>query len=337
MATSDALWTIRPKPKPLESLSSWIIRSAAAHGQRLHSFCTDHWRGEQLWNRDLDHHAPAVVLHSLAIGTGIGLDRARQTTFASFEGVLHEGPDPIAAMGFVRPLGVYHRTRKAYGQQVCPECLATDPEPYFRLTWRLMLFPLCTRHAKILLDRCSNCAAPVIPHRGHLTYCHMCSADIATMPQHIASAPALALQRRNEGILQGSAVISPASLSGLHPLIYFRLLRCLSIRLVLGRRRDAFRTQVSHWLDMPLKDLPDGQKLSIGTLDPCNGHEVLKAIACLLEGWPARFVGAAQEARLWQSWAAKDIPPQMMPFAYADVVSRYLRIDPNEARKELFG
>lgn len=337
MATSDPLWTIRPKPKPLESLSSWIIRIADAHGQRLHSFCTDHWRSEQLWNRDLDHHAPYRVLHSLASGTGIELDHAQQTTFATFEGLLHEGADPIAAMGFVRPLGVYHRTRKAYGQQVCPECLATDTDPYFRLTWRLMLFPLCTDHATILLDHCGNCAAPVIPHRGRLASCHICSTDFAAMPQRIASASALALQRRNEDILRGGAVISPASLLGLHPLLYFRLLRCLAIRLVLGRRRDAFRQQVGHWLDTPLNDLPNVKKLSIGTLDPQTSHDVLKAVACLLDGWPAKFIGAAQEARLWQSWAAKDISPQMMPFAYADVVSRYLRIDANEARKDLFG
>lgn len=328
---------IRPKPWPLEALSSWIIRLACAHGQRLHSFCTDHWRGEQLWNRDLDHLAPEVVLRALGVGTGIGVERARSTTFSAYAGILYEGDDPITALGYVRPLGVFHRIRRAYGQQICPECLATDPDPYFRLTWRLALFPLCTRHGKLLLDRCCNCAAPIIPHRGPHISCHICAANFAVMPQDPASPPALALQHANEQILQGAAVTQPASLLGIHPLLYFRLLRCLALRLMAGTRRNAFRQSVSVWLETPLPRLPEGEKVSMTTLDPNISHDVLRGLACLLDGWPAKFVGAAQEARLWQSWAAKDISPGMMPFAYANVVAHFLRVDPNEARRELFG
>lgn len=327
------MWLIRPKPKPHEALSSWLVRIAAANGQRLHSFTTDHWPGLALWTRDIDHLAPSSVLETLAKRTATTLSDARATTFSQYGGILFEGDDPITHFSYVRPLGVFHRLRRAFGQQFCPACLATDPQPYFRLTWRLSLFPVCTHHGKILLDRCGKCGQPVLPHRGGIATCHSCHTPLGEMTQCDADAMVLAFQSINAAILAGHPVAWPWPLLGLHPLLYFRLIMCLASTLLLGKRRDAFRTHVSAFLREPLPQLAHDRKVELRFLPPEMAHDALRGVAALLVGWPARFVGAAQEAGLWYSWAQKDLEPSRVPYAYINPVRTYLKIDGNEAKR----
>jgi hypothetical protein len=334
MADKRALWLIRPKPQPLEALSSWIARLAVANGQRLHSFCTDHWHGQQIWTRDIDHYAPQNILDTLAARTGAPAQRCLETSFKAFSGTLFDQEEPNGCFSYIRPLGVYHRTRRAFGLQICPECLSVDELPYFRLTWRLSLFPHCTRHGSILLDRCPECEAPIVPHRGSFLACDRCQTPYASMDQPPASSSALALQYLNEKILLGAPVVMPARLSGSHPLAYFRLLQCLATRLLTGKRRGRFRRSVSHLLREPLTVIPTGRKIQLRFLTPAEGSETLRAIACLLEGWPWKFIGAAQEAGLWHSWAMASLSEKHVPFEFATMSDRFLRIDPNETKRE---
>lgn len=57
----------------------------------------------------------------------------------------------------------YTQRAVAYGQPYCPACLREDEEPYFRLAWRLALFPYCLRHNLSFLDSCLNCGHPAWP------------------------------------------------------------------------------------------------------------------------------------------------------------------------------
>ena len=164
------LWPVHPHPLPDELLSSWMIRLARGNGFKVHNFYAEFFgRERQIWNRDIDHYAPAWLTESLAARTGTTLERVRLTTLRAFESFAFERFNEVGVTRWVLPLGVFHRTRRAHGQQFCPLCLASDSEPYLRRTWRLALVVICTRHGVLLQDRCPDCASPVTPHRSDIT------------------------------------------------------------------------------------------------------------------------------------------------------------------------
>lgn len=169
MAPSPPLWPVHPHPLPDELLSSWMIRLARGNGFKVHNFYAEFFgRERQVWNRDIDHLAPAWLIESLAARTGTPLERVRLTTLRAFESFAFERFNEVGVTRWVLPLGVFHRTRRAHGQQFCPLCLAGDAEPYLRRSWRLALVVICTRHGVLLQDRCPQCASPVTPHRSDM-------------------------------------------------------------------------------------------------------------------------------------------------------------------------
>ncbi|MCS4509966.1 TniQ family protein [Xylophilus ampelinus] len=154
---------------PDELLSSWMIRLARGNGFKVHNFCAQFFgRDRQIWNRDIDHHAPPWLLDALAARSGTTPERIVQTTLRAFESFAFERFNEVGVTRWILPLGVFHRTRRAYGQQFCPLCLANDPEPYLRRSWRLALVVICTRHGVLLQDRCPECESPMTPHRSDM-------------------------------------------------------------------------------------------------------------------------------------------------------------------------
>lgn len=163
------LWPVHPHPLPDELLSSWMIRLARGNGFKVHNFYAEFFgRERQIWNRDIDHYAPPWLTESLAARTGTTLERVRLTTLRAFESFAFERFNEVGVTRWVLPLGVFHRTRRAHGQQFCPLCLAGDSDPYLRRSWRLALVVICTRHGVLLQDRCPQCASPVTPHRSDM-------------------------------------------------------------------------------------------------------------------------------------------------------------------------
>lgn len=191
--SSIKLWPIHLKPKPDELLTSWLVRLAMAHAQKLHTFCSLTWYGKPIWNRDIDKSADAEILQVLSSKTGTALERVRMTTLASYEGVLYEKHNRFGPTAWIMPVGVFHRTRKQYGLQYCPRCLSEDRDPYFRRRWRLAFIVMCNEHNLLLCDRCPSCQAPVNFHRNELgnhkkyvttslTHCYVCAFDLRQSP-----------------------------------------------------------------------------------------------------------------------------------------------------------
>lgn len=214
----------RPRPEPDELLSSWLARVARGNSGKLHTFCHAVWPGLQIWNRDIDAVAPALLLAELGRRTGVDASRIDQTTLRSLEGVLFEDLQVVGPTQWVRPLGVFHRTRRRGGQQWCPLCLAADQEPYYRRRWRLAIASTCPCHGLVLADTCHDCGAPAVPHRGEDPMCHLCKADRRDHPFLSADSQALQLEWRMAKMLEADpALLSP--LEELHPLAYFGLFR----------------------------------------------------------------------------------------------------------------
>jgi hypothetical protein len=163
------LWPIHPQPLPDELLSSWMISVARDNGFKVHNFYAAHFgRERQIWNRDIDHHAPAWLLEGLEAHSGLPLARLEAMTLRAFESVVFERFNESGSTRFLMPLSIFHRTRRAFGQQFCPLCLATDRTPYLRRRWRLALSVVCARHGVQLQDRCGGCGSPLAPHRADM-------------------------------------------------------------------------------------------------------------------------------------------------------------------------
>ena len=88
------------------------------------------------WARDIDRSAPDSFLETLSLRTGASLTELKSGMLPSYEGIVFERHNANGNTPWVLPLGIYHRTRKAYGMQYCPECLFWDETPYFRRRWR---------------------------------------------------------------------------------------------------------------------------------------------------------------------------------------------------------
>lgn len=189
MVLSGMLWPVHPKPLPDELLSSWLTRIASSNGLKLQTFCDRVFGKErQLWNRDIDRLAPEWLLASLAQHTGTPLNRVRETALDIYRDRLYRERPPAGQLRWILPAGVYHRKRRRFGLQFCPQCLFEDNEPYFRTCWRVAALMFCPEHKVYLHDRCPACGVPIAFHRrelgrptvidpGPLCRCHVCSFD----------------------------------------------------------------------------------------------------------------------------------------------------------------
>jgi TniQ len=316
------VWNIRPAPRPQESISSWLIRIAAAKGTKHHSLIDELCPGVPFWTRDGDLMAPPALLAALAEHTGTPLARVRSSTLRSLEGVLDETISGLHQSPMITPLGVRHRTRLAFGQHFCSECLA-EPDPYLRLTWRLQMFPTCTRHGRILRDCCPACGGTYQPHRRGFRSCAHCCFDLGAMHAEQADGPVLELQRHNERVLVGGAVVWPY-LRGLHPLPFFALQLALLRAVVSPRWGDRLRRGLEPWLG-PLAFTCHGTTPTLRSLSMSSVHDALRAVELLLRGWPYLFVGICSDAEAWATWIVPEEARTKTPFVLRHTLDTFLR------------
>lgn len=66
-------------------------------------------------------------------------------------------------------------------QAWCPQCLASDPIPYFRMLWDLNLASACDEHGCQLALSCSVCNQPQVRYRcsGNPAHCQHCDSPLA--------------------------------------------------------------------------------------------------------------------------------------------------------------
>ena len=187
---SRLLWPIRYKPLPDELLSCWLIRLAHGHGLKVQTFSNLLFGNRrQVWNRDVDRLGPSWLIEELSHRTGTPMSAAEATCLRAYEGVLFESFKLSGALPWILTIGMYHRTRSAFGQQFCPLCLRADEVPYYRRSWRLAFMTVCPEHEVMLQDRCPQCESPLSFHRAEMgrggvddalemSMCHACGMDL---------------------------------------------------------------------------------------------------------------------------------------------------------------
>jgi len=151
-----SIWPVHPKPEKGESLESWLIRQAQANYVSPNLF-TNAYLNRTFYNCDFDLvQLPANIYN--AMERMLGPETKIQDMTIS----------PNSVMGSKRSEVIFWVVPRHEGRRYCPECLANDDTPYFRLSWRLTLMPICIDHRVFLATGCGNknCLMPISPFRN---------------------------------------------------------------------------------------------------------------------------------------------------------------------------
>jgi len=172
---------IVPKILPNELLSSWLSRTAFAHGRTLSLFTTTYIKNEgaNLSRIDLDFRYDEQLFNLLSNKSQLSTSDILKMSIRSEEGYLFSCNECLYPPKQIRKL-LDKRTH--FGLMFCPLCLQTDKVPYFRKQWRYLFYNACPKHQVYLVDRCGKCFERVRFHKMALNdaiiYCHNCGRDI---------------------------------------------------------------------------------------------------------------------------------------------------------------
>lgn len=178
---SQMRWPLPVEPQEDELLSSFLVRAAQRHGLSPYRFCAFNFPGVPVWNRDIDRSASDTLIAAVAVKAGLSPTRVVQMTLRGVEARLSKGVTRGSAP-WINRIGIYHRLRRRWGLQYCPDCLAE--RPVLRQAWRMSFMLVCDRHRRILQDACPHCDAPLAIHRQLLSaqLCQHCSCVLGRAP-----------------------------------------------------------------------------------------------------------------------------------------------------------
>lgn len=321
---------LRPCPIPGESLSSWRQRSGQANGF--------------LW-------FPTGSIPST--GDPDRLPEARETAW-----LMHEFLETEASLStlclnqfsctsvgkavggqFIRWVINHGRAGKnnEAGNGFCPVCLATDPIPHFRLSWRLAFVTHCPIHHCRLMGTCPTCLRKCWPetyanrHKfcsrwTDFRHCPECETDLGAISpvfdnKHQASA-LLWKRLNNDSALKVTEVEIPRD-------DYFRAL--WSTCRLLSRQLNRFASAPA--LEYLQAILPLHKKGL--TIEKQSGEVRQILVSCaiwLLNDWPDRFVRTCNEANI--SRGSFGAPDNCSPFWFEVVVREHLARSVNWITRE---
>lgn len=174
------MWRIlplHPQPKPLESLSGYILRLAEANGLKsvneLAYLSTLHrgWRGVRTFP---DYSS--LSTGGLAWVAGCLPDTLRDLTF------YHLARHFACPTHSFEEMSAFFEGSVAPSLRYCPACLTE--QLYHRLDFRFLALAGCYKHRCSLLSECGHCGAslPLLPLRPRVACCVMCEGDLRTCP-----------------------------------------------------------------------------------------------------------------------------------------------------------
>ncbi|QJE72350.1 TniQ family protein [Aerophototrophica crusticola] len=336
MAGRTGRWPGRPELIAGESLTSWFVRVAAANGHRPRDLyrCCLPAGGNSV--PDLDRHAEPGLIHALSDGAGVEAEAIRAASFQGLAGrVFEQDPDGRVILPWLPPAG-RQAGKRCFGQQVCPQCLSTDPVPHLRLSWRLAFVTTCATHGALLVDRCGDCGEPL----GFLQQdnrsgfrCWSCGSDArrwASVPPPVDTGPLQAawMAAVGEGWVDLGAYGPTYSFAALDVLAAVMRLLAGGPHAYALRRWVAAREP---GLDLPPASVP--RVKDIAHLAPRPRSILLAMAHYLVQDWPHRFVAAGKAVGLASSHIRKRHGDRQ-PFALADAVAWHLDREQRAGHRE---
>ena len=291
---SEMRWPLPVDPYTDELLSSFLVRAAHRHGLAPYRFCAFHFPGIPFWNRDIDRSASDALLTMVASKAGLSPARVMQMTLRSAEARLGQSVASASAP-WINRIGIYHRLRRGWGLQYCPDCLAE--QPVLSYGWRMSFMVVCSRHRRLLQDACPYCDVPLAIHRQMLSaqLCHHCSRVLGRKPQDPNVSIDAVLQAQfyferalHDGFAQinGQSVISKDLFQGARVLASMLATSVPSLHHSAGHKRPSL----------------EQARVQART-------DVVLCVAELLAGWPLGFKKIATDQHLTQrSFVRKSLP-----------------------------
>lgn len=201
-------WVISTPVFPDELLSSWLIRAAHGNGCDPISFAGAIWPGWRAWTRDIDRIISDERLAKLLVWSNIDSHLLDLMTISSVSKIIQNKKtlNTNTVWIWLLSIGVRNRSRHG-GLQYCPDCLRSDPVPYYRIFWRFAWHTVCEKHGCQLIDRCMHCGHPLEPHLleassdniGNCSSCGNFLGDTSKTESDISNL--LRLQQRTNAVL----------------------------------------------------------------------------------------------------------------------------------------
>ncbi|MCR4378068.1 MAG: TniQ family protein [Rhodospirillales bacterium] len=332
-----AFWPFRPQPVSDESFSSWFCRTAWQNGLNPADLYRIGLPGARMHRIDLDRFACDELIETLAHYTDMDADDLRHRTFDAWNGRLIEDGATVEKLLWLPPAGT-DRTCKSFGQQVCPDCLREQATPYLKRHWRLAFVTGCTRHHKLLIDRCPECSAPIQPlftsmHVDSVATCWKCGFDLRKTPQTpVTHYSDLAIQKDLlETAEDGWTYMG--EYGAVYSLSYFRILWIVYRLLATGQFAMPLREWTSEYLKetVPPTNIPRIKEIEL--LNPRCRQTLLRYAHYIMQNWPHNFIAACRVVEISARNLIKGYGQE--PFALWDPVRRHLNTPPAEIEAEV--
>lgn len=155
---------------------------------------------KNILDKNIDLSVPDVFLKAIAAKTRLSFNDVWDMSLKGYEGYLFErfslnGQHAICLFD----TGEAAKDRPSL--QFCPLCLS-EPEVYYRKSWRISFITVCTKHHCQLHDRCPECGSAVTPlkndsqdkrtpYLGLLCRCSNCKLDLRKAPVQEANSSVL--------------------------------------------------------------------------------------------------------------------------------------------------
>jgi len=326
----DRIFPAFVRPKEDELLSSWILRTAFAHGIKAQSFGKSFLNNKNIWNRDIDRSADIELLKIMSQGCDTKIEKAFATTLISYEGYLFQKHNAYGNTKFIMPVGIYHRKRKRYGQQFCPLCLKKDGQiPFYRRKWRLSLSTLCVRCGVQLEDRCKQCLQPITFFRQEIgmkneiselpiSSCFHCRFDLRHTTPRLALQSHIKYQKWINQILD-RGYLRRVSYSHL---FFETLYKILGILISKRKKLQPFKEEVRKHVYFKNLDHLSSEERRFDRLRQKDRYALVSAGCWILQCWPSRFIFLCKKTDTTMSYLTHDMNP--VPYWYYEVVSKFL-------------
>ncbi len=333
-------WPIHPPPQEGELLSSWMTRIASAHGVSVQCLCWETWPDSDVLMHDIDRRPLPGLIEDLALRSRHPITKIQQMVLPSLVGrLLDNFPSSSGWVQWILP--THLRARASHGLQYCPECLAEDIEPHWRLAWRLAFVTTCTRHSRLLRDNCPSCgAAPnllslfmgrrpaVEPAPVYL--CRWCGHDFRGRCDYpcIPVPPAKGVSYFETSLLQAleDKWIDVQSHGLVHSVPFFRGFHLILTMLASQGNSRELREIVSNHMEIenPVELMPGrNHRVLFEVQGVAARHKIMEMAAWLMEDWPHRFVLVCREASLSGTRSTLELQRQA-PYWYWKVTDEYL-------------
>lgn len=296
---STSLFLVRPPSLHGESLSSWRQRSAWRNGYRLFPLPDERGRRSDpdigLYESELKWVADG---HNVSVDDVIGLTLRGQVGKIIEELELRSQP-----RWWLRAR--YGHKQRPYGPMFCPQCLAHDTVPYFRLAWRFAFLTECVEHHCQLVDQCPECKRPPWPggvglksriscNFDRMNLCWYCQHDLSTLVPIISENHSSSILM--EGLRSGKLNLGGCSIPVLEALHALRGICQIFLR---TRARKAISASLGKWSVLAGKLSNESQHtFSVDHLRVNDRLLLVPAALNVLSGWPNSFLEFADQSGL---------------------------------------